>query len=123
MVSLIAKIVFAISSLAFLVPNVWVMVTCRFFMGIAQGLLMSCSNGTLYQASLPEHRSKFIPLLSVSFAVGFCLVSVVGLFDNGTVIWRSLFLFIGFMALLDVLNMVFVLRKTDLVTYLLKFKG
>ena len=121
---MIAKIVFATSSFTFLIPHMWAMVISRFFMGVATGLLMSCCNGFLYQAALPEHRTRFIPLLSVSYAIAFLIVTVFGLIDNGgTVIWRLLFIVIGLIGVLDVLNMLLFLRGTDLVTYLIKFKG
>ena len=69
-------------------------------------------------------ESRLIPLLSVSWAVGYIIVTIFGLIDDGgTVVWRVLFIVIGIIGVLDCLNMMLFLRKTDLVTYLIKFKG
>lgn len=123
-VTLVAKILIAICSFTFLIPEIVVMIASRFVQGIAVGLLISASSSGLYQTSLPEHRTITLPLQTVSFAVAYFLTTLVSLFDDGgTTIWRAMFIFQGCMALLDVLNMLLVIRDSDSIVYMLKFKG
>lgn len=122
--SIIVKLLLFLSSISITLPFAISMIISRFIQGFSVGILLSSSNSNIYQSALPEHRKRALPMLTVSFAFAFILVTLLSLFDNeGPWIWRVIFWAQGAVALLDFIIEGIFLHKIHPVMFEIKAKG
>lgn len=118
---LFSKIACALACIPMVYGNVYLMIACRYTMGLCLGLLVANAPSCLYQMAPPKYRQLMIGSLNLLSAPFNMLGFTLGIMDTGTrYFWRIHFVILFCIMSVDILIMIFFFMNKDSMEFTLK---